>query len=101
VIEALALQKRARELRVYSQITTANLLPHGGGYVFPHILDVVSVHQLNGERYFEVDVTTGSGHQVVSDICSLPYGYRGQPVVVRTLELWMAELVARLRRYTS
>ncbi len=95
-IETLGFEKRARSLGVYEQLTTANLLPHGGGYTFPHIQGVVTVHQLDGQRYFEVDVVTGSGHQLISGIRSLPYQYRGREVVLRTLELDMAEIAARL-----
>jgi len=95
-VENLGFEKRAQRLGVYDLLTSANLLPHGGGYVFPHILDVVDVYEIDGERYFEVDLTTGRGRQIVSRVRDLPYEYRGRKVVLRTLELGMAELVARL-----
>lgn len=95
-IENLGFEKRAQRLGVYEQLTTANLLPHGGGYVFPHILDVTDVHEIDGERYFEVDLSTGPASQVIAGVRDLPYEYRGRKVVLRTVELRMAELVARL-----
>lgn len=95
-IENLGFEKRARRLGVYERLTTANLLPHGGGYVFPHILDVTRVYEIDAERYFEVDLTTGGGRQIVAGVRDLPYEYRGRKVVLRMLELGMAELVARL-----
>ncbi|MFQ5592803.1 MAG: hypothetical protein ACE5HA_01505 [Anaerolineae bacterium] len=95
-IENLGFEKRAHRLGVYELLTSANLLPHGGGYVFPHILDVTAVHEINGERYFEVDLATGRGQQIMAGVRDLPYEYRGRKVVLRTLELGMAELVARL-----
>ena len=95
-VENLGFEKRAQRLGVYDQLVTANLLPHGGGYTFPHILDVTGVHEIDGERYFEVDLTTGRGRQIVAGVRDLPFEYRGRKVVLRTIELGMAELVARL-----
>jgi hypothetical protein len=95
-IENLGYEKRARRLGVYSQLTSANLLPHGGGYVFPHILGIAGVHEIDGARYYELELATGEGRQIISGVRDLPYEYRGFKVVLRTLELGMAELVARL-----
>lgn len=95
-IENLGFEKRARRLGVYEQLTTANLLPHGGGYVFPHILDVTGVYEIDDKRYFEVDLNTGEGRQIIAGVRDLPYEYRGRKVVLRMVELGMGELVARL-----
>jgi hypothetical protein len=95
-IENLGFEKRARRLGVYEQLTSANIVPHGGGYVFPHILNVVEVHHIEGERYFEVDLLNEQGREFITSIREIPYEYRGRQVVLRTLELGMAELVARL-----
>ena len=96
VIENLGFEKRAQRLGVYDHLAQANLLPHGGGYVFPHIQDVVDVHGIGGERYYEVELTTGAGNQIILGVRDVPYEYRGRQVVTRTVELNMAELVARL-----
>lgn len=96
MMENLGFKERARRFGVFERVKTANLLPHGGGYTFPHILEVVADFQLDGERYFEVDLVTGTSRQLVSNIRNLPYEYRGRDVLTRTLELEMAELAAKL-----
>lgn len=95
-IENLGFEKRAQRLGVYEQLTRANIVPHGGGYVFPHILNVLAVHDIEGERYFEVDLLNERGREFITSIREIPYEYRGRQVVLRTVELGMAELVARL-----
>jgi hypothetical protein len=95
-VENLGFEKRAQRLGVYDRLASANVLPHGGGYVFPDILDVAGVYEIDGERYYEVDMTTGRGRQVLSGIRDLPYEYRGRKVVLRSVELGLADLVARL-----
>jgi len=95
-IESLGFEGRARRFGVYDRLVSANLLPHGGGYTFPHILGVSNVYEIDGERYFELDLNTGPGHQIISDVRDIPFEYRGRQVVLRALELGMAEPVARL-----
>jgi hypothetical protein len=92
----LGFEKRAMRLGVYDQLTTANIVPHGGGYVFPHILDVLAVHEIEGERYFEVDLRGGGAPEFIASIREIPYEYRGRQVVLRAVELGMAEPLARL-----
>jgi hypothetical protein len=96
MIENLGFDSRAKRLGVYELLSTINLLPHGGGYTFPHILDVANVFEIDGERYFELELTNGSGNQVVSNMREIPFEYRGRQVVLRALELGMAEPVAQL-----
>jgi hypothetical protein len=95
-IENLGFEKRSRRLGLYEQLTSANIIPHGGGYVFPHILNVLAVHDIDGERYFEVDLLNERGREFITSIREIPYEYRGRKVVLRAVELGMAELVARL-----
>jgi hypothetical protein len=57
---------------------------------------VLAVHDIEGERYFEVDLLNERGREFITSIREIPYGYRGRQVVLRTVELGMAELVARL-----
>lgn len=96
VIKRLGLGERARLLSLYDRLRSANVIPHGGGYTFPHLRDVVSVIELGQERYFELSMDAGDGRQIVSDVRDLPYAYRGMEVVERVVELGLGELVARL-----
>ena len=96
VIERLGLGERARRLGLYDRLRSANIVPHGGGYTFPHIQDVVSVIELERERYFELSFGAGDGRQIVGDVRDLPYAYRGIEVVERVVELGLGKLVARL-----
>jgi len=96
VIERLGLGERARRLGLYDRLRSANIVPHGGGYTFSHIQDVVSVIELGQERYFELGFGAGDGRQIIGDVHDLPYAYRGMEVVERVIELGLGELVARL-----
>ena len=96
VIERLGLGERARRLGLYDRLCSANIIPHGGGYTFPHIQNIVSVIELEQERYFELSLCDSDGRQIISDVRDLPYTYRGMEVVERVVELGLGELVARL-----
>jgi hypothetical protein len=95
-IEYLGFGERARQCGLYEQLCSANIVPHGGGYDFPHLQEVLSVTDVDGERYFEVNLGSGNGRKFLSDVRNLPYAYRGHEVVSRVLELGMGELLARL-----
>ena len=95
-IEALGLHERARRWGVYERLRSANIVPHGGGYMFPHVREVLSVNDADGERLFQVSLASGHGRQFLSDVRGLTYAYRGHEVVSRVLELGMGESLARL-----
>jgi hypothetical protein len=95
-VEALGFGERARRWGVDERLRSADIMPHGGGYTFPHLQGVLSVVDVEGERYFEVNFGNGHGRQLLSDVRALPYAYRGREVVSRVLELGMGELLARL-----
>jgi hypothetical protein len=95
-IERLGWAERARRLGVYGRLRAANLVPHGGGYTFPHVHDVISVIEMDQERYFELSFVTGEGRQIVGNVRDLPYAYRGLEVVEHTVALGLGELVAQL-----
>jgi hypothetical protein len=95
-IERLGLGERARRLGLYDRLRSANVIPHGGGYTFPHLQDVLSVIEMGQERCFELSLGTDDGRQIVSGVHDLPYTYRGVEVVEHVVELGLGELVARL-----
>jgi len=95
-IEILGFAKRARKLGLYKRLRKANVIPHGGGFVFPDVLMVNKVTELNGNRYFEVEMLNDRGKKVISEMQDLPYDYRGRKVVLRAMEIGTIEIVAKL-----
>ena len=95
-IELLGFEKRAKNLNVYDRLLNANIIPHGGGYVLPDILTVNKVIEVDGKRYFEVEMQNDRGKKIISEVRELPYEYRGRRVMLRTLEIGAIEIVAKL-----
>ena len=95
-IELLGFEKRAKRLGVYDRLLNANIIPHGGGYVLPDILGVNRVIEVNGKRYFEVEMQNDRGKKIISEVRELPYEYRGRAVVLRALEIGIIEIIAKL-----
>ncbi|MBC8461837.1 MAG: hypothetical protein H8D67_28025 [Deltaproteobacteria bacterium] len=95
-IESLGFTRRSQRIGVYERLKKANIIPHGAGYAFPDLLNVCRVLEYNDHRYFEVDLLNDRGKKVLSDVREIPYTYRGREVVLKTLELNMCELVAKL-----
>jgi hypothetical protein len=95
-IELLGFEKRAKSLGVYDRLLNADIIPHGGGYVLPDILTVNKVIQVDGKRYFEIEMQNDTGKKIISEVRELPYEYRGRKVVLRTLEIGSIEIVAKL-----
>lgn len=96
MIEILGFSKRAETLGVYSSLKNANILPHGGGYTFRDLLTVTNVMEVGGERYFEVEMHNAVGHKIFGNPQDIEFIYRGREVVIKTLELGLGELEARL-----
>lgn len=96
VIEALGFEKRSKKFGVYEKLRKANIIPHGGGYNFPDLLNVEEVYEVEGRRYFRTDVANDRGKQIISDTQHIPYQYRGKEVLLKVMELNMAEIVVKL-----
>ncbi|MBN1798092.1 MAG: hypothetical protein JW822_05930 [Spirochaetales bacterium] len=96
IIDHLGFEKRARKLGIYDRLIQANILPHGGGYVLPDILTVNKVIEIEGKRYFEVEMLNDRGKKIISEVKELPYEYRGRKVVLRAMELGIIKIVAKL-----
>lgn len=95
-IDFLGFEKRANRLDVYDRLLNANIIPHGGGYVLPDTLTVNKVTEINGKRYFEVDMLNDRGKKVISDVRELAFEYRGRSVLLRALEIGSLEIAAKL-----
>ena len=95
-IEALGFTRRSQRLGVFDRLRQANIIPHGAGYNFPDLLNVCRIIEHDDQRYFEVDLHNDRGKKVLSNPRDIPYLYRGREVVLKTLELNLCELVAKL-----
>ncbi len=95
-IELLGFEKRAKSLGVYDRLLNADIFPHGGGYVLPDTLTVSKVIEVDGKRYFEVEMQNDRGKKIISEVRELPYEYRGRKVVLRALEIGSIEIAVKL-----
>ena len=95
-IENLGFAKRTRELGVYQRLRKANVVPHGGGYTFPHMLGVEETLEIGGKRYFKADAANDRGKEIIFDARDIPYLYRGRSVLLKILELDLGEIIAKL-----
>jgi hypothetical protein len=95
-IEALGFYKRAEKLGVMDRLKNLNILPHGGGYTFPDMLEASGEVEIDNKRYFTIEMKSGIGQKIISSTASIPFTYRGREVIVRAIELRMCDIVARL-----
>jgi len=95
-IDSLGYRHRAESLGVLKRMQNANILPHGAGYIMPHLLHVTRVIEEGGIRYFECDTVNDRGREVISHPRDVPHDYRGRSVVLATIELGLGQLVAKL-----
>ncbi len=85
---------RAERLGLVERLSRANLLPHGGGYAYSQYQRVKGVVQDGASRAFELEKPDG-GVDLVSDVRGAAYGYRGDEVRQRMLDLRLGEPVVK------
>ncbi|MFX1284541.1 MAG: hypothetical protein ACFFB5_12850 [Promethearchaeota archaeon] len=96
-IETLNFAERMRTFNLEERISSANILPHGGGYTFPHIVAIPEIFEtVEKRRYFSVDLGTGIGSKIFETPRELQFSYRGRQVLVQTIDLGLGEIVARM-----
>lgn len=89
--------QRAEKLGLLDLLRTANVLPHGGGYSFPDIKKVRNVLEYKDQRYFECELRSDTERlKIVRDVTNLQFEYRGRSIALKTLQLDLGEMVARL-----
>jgi hypothetical protein len=92
-IETLGWKTRTTEPKIFSQLTTANILPHGGGTAYPELHNP-RVEQKADHRLYTVDGPQGSLR--FRSPRELSFSYRGQRVLEQTLACEMAEVAGEL-----
>jgi hypothetical protein len=98
IIETLGFNKRAEEWGVKHRLLNANIIPHGGGYMFPSILSVKRVIETpEGKRFFVTDLATGhDSEKIFANPRDIEFSYRGRRILTRCLDLQLGEVVASL-----
>ena len=96
-LSALNFTERMNKFGLEERLTNANILPHGGGYSFPHIVAIPEIFEtVEKRRYFSVDLGTGIGSMMFETPRDIQFAYRGRNVVIHTVELGLGEIVARM-----
>jgi hypothetical protein len=95
-IKNLKFSERADKHGVRERLKNANILPHGAGYAFQDIVRNIEVFEVDGTRYFSADICKDRGKKIFADLSSLEFIYRGRDVVLKTIEVGLGELAAKL-----
>ena len=89
--------ERGEKLELLELLKSANILPHGGGYSFPDIKKVRKVMEYKDQRYFECILRSDTERvKIVRDVTNLQFEYRGRSIALKTLQLDLGDMVARL-----
>lgn len=89
--------ERAEQLELLDLLKNADILPHGGGYCFPDIKKVQNIIEYKDQRYFSCSLVADSKKlKIIRDPSQIQYEYRGRDVILKTLQLDLGEIVARL-----
>ena len=89
--------ERARDLELLELLTNACILPHGGGYNFADIKDVIDILEYKDQRYFVTSLKTNiSRLKIIRNVNEMQFEYRGRDVVLKTIQLDLGSIIARL-----
>jgi hypothetical protein len=88
---------RAERLEVLDLLKNACILPHGGGYSLSDIEDVLDILEYKNQRYFVTSLKTNiSRLKIVRNVGDLQFEYRARDVVLKTMQLDLGDIIARL-----
>ncbi len=89
--------ERATDFELLELLTNANILPHGGGYSFNDVEDVLDILEYKDQRYFVTSLKTNTSRlKIIRNVSELQFEYRGRDVVLKTIQLDLGEIIARL-----
>ncbi|MBY8988806.1 MAG: hypothetical protein KGD61_10155 [Candidatus Lokiarchaeota archaeon] len=89
--------ERAENFGLLDLLTNANLLPHGGGYMLPDISRVQKVLEYKHQRYFACELIKDRNKlKIVRNVKELQFEYRGRNIILKTLQLELGDIIARL-----
>ncbi|MFX1467482.1 MAG: hypothetical protein ACFFB8_02380 [Promethearchaeota archaeon] len=96
-LKNLDLLQRAENLELLDLLLNAFILPHGGGYSFNYVEDVLDILEYKDQRYFVTSLKTNiSRLKIIRSVSELQFEYRGRDVVLKTIQLDLGEIIARL-----
>ena len=88
---------RAENLELLNLLSNADVLPHGGGYMLPDIRRVQKVLEYKHQRYFVCELIKDSKKlKIVKNVKDLQFEYRGRGVILKSIQLELGEVIARL-----
>ncbi len=91
------LLERGRKLELLDLLLNADILPHGGGYTFPDTDDVLDILEYKDQRYFVTSLKSQASRlKIVRNVSELQFEYRGRDIILKTLQLDLGEVIARL-----
>ncbi len=89
--------ERAEKFELLDLLMNANLLPHGGGYMLPDISQVQKVLEYKHQRYFACELLKDKNKlKIVRNVKELQFEYRGRDVILKTIQLELGDIIARL-----
>jgi hypothetical protein len=98
VLKKLGFFKRARSLGLIEELKEANIIPHGAGYAFPDIKDVVDVLEFEEQRYFVCRLVKGKNRlKIVRVVSDLQFEYRKNKIIEKTIKLRLGKMAAKLK----
>jgi hypothetical protein len=96
-LNSLDFINRAENLELLDLLKNACILPHGGGYSLSDIEDVLDILEYKHQRYFVTSLKTNiSRLKIVRNVGDLQFEYRGRDVVLKTMQLDLGDIIARL-----
>lgn len=81
---------------VRTQVHNANILPHGGGYTYREVNNVIEVLVYDERRYYVLDNANG-GKRIVENLGTLIPTHRGDEVMEQVQKYHLADIVAELQ----
>jgi hypothetical protein len=96
-LERLGWAERVDEFGLREAAQGLDMLPHGGGYCYPHLSRLERVEIDAGQRSFLLEPRGGGAPVRVQDARELPFAYRDIAVLDRLVELELGLPVARYR----
>ncbi|TXT61172.1 MAG: hypothetical protein BAJALOKI1v1_1170005 [Promethearchaeota archaeon] len=101
-IKKLDLYEKAQKLGLMEELTKANILPHGAGYSFPDIKDVIQVLEYKDQRYFVCNLNKEKKGKkqrlkIVRYVSDLQFEYRRNEIIQKTVDMGLGKIMVKLK----